>query len=238
MYTPLVAVRVPVDTLVDARTVPTVIEPTLRVPALTFVAVRVPNVAELAAMVPADTLVFAVKVPVVSPVENRAVPVTSRRYCGAVVLIPTFPPVVKMLPIVWLLPLAVSVVSMNIDPADTYVSSKFVVVTFTVVRVPATTKLPDKLTLPPVNVVAETTVEVTVEKVPTVALSVPAVTPDVATMFEEVTLVAVKFATVAVEAKALPVLICVLATSEGTVNVPDTATLLALKLLATRFVEV
>ena len=67
------------DTLVDARTVPAVIEPTLKVPALTLVAAMPPKVAVLAATEPVDTLVVASNVPVVSPVENRAVPVTSKR---------------------------------------------------------------------------------------------------------------------------------------------------------------
>ena len=53
-------------------------------------------------------------------------------------------------------------------PAVILVSTKFVVVIFTEVKVPATNKSPDKYILPPLTVEAESHEEETVAKVPIV----------------------------------------------------------------------
>lgn len=90
-------------------------------------------------------LVILVKLPL---------PFTSNVYAGAVVPIPTFPPVVKIDPTVLLFPTALKLVPTNNDPADMFVSTKLVVVILTTVRVPPIFKLPDKLTDPPDIVVA------------------------------------------------------------------------------------
>jgi hypothetical protein len=122
---------------------------------------------------------------------ERAVicPFTSRALTGALVLIPTLPPVVKMLPIVLLVPTAERFVLTRTTPADTFVSTRFVDVMLTTVRVPATSKFPDKLIFPPVIVVAEIRVEESVLIVPDVANKTPVVTP-VALSVPAVTLVA------------------------------------------------
>ena len=91
--------------------------------------------------------------------------------------IPTFPPVVKMLPMVFALPIATKLLVIVAVPAVMFVSDIFVVVTFTTVSVPATFKLPDKLRLAPVIVVADSQLEPNVAKVPLVAFNEPVETP-------------------------------------------------------------
>lgn len=151
---------------------------------------------------------------------------------------PTLPPVVKMLPIVLLFPSALSDDVTRIDPAETFVSSKFVVVTLTVVSVPATTKLPDKLMFPPVNVVADNNVEVTVENEPRVENNTPAVTPVVATRVPAVTLVTTTLPIVAEDVDTLLVVIRVEANNVGTVKVLVTCKLFVVMFDTKTFVEV
>ncbi len=160
----------------------------------------------LKAIVPADKFVMtklstvplsAYRAPVVKLVAIRAVPLTSRVYAGAVVAIPTLPPVVKMLPIVLLFPIAAKVPVTNATPAVIFVFKKFVEVILTAVNVPAINMFPDKLIVPPVNVVALNKLVPRVEKLPVVALIVPVVML-VATILEPVKLVLTKFAIVPV----------------------------------------
>ena len=112
---------------------------------------------------------------VASIVEKLPVPLTSNVNAGAVVAIPTFPPVVKILPIVLLLPIALKFVPTITVPVLIAVSTKLVVVIFTTVNVPATFKLPDKLTEPPVIVVALINDDDTVLNVPRVDTIEPVV---------------------------------------------------------------
>ena len=95
-------------------------------------------------------------VEVVIPFENLAFPFTSNVKLGDVVAIPTFPPVVNMLAIVLLFPIADNALDASITPADIFVFVILVDVMFIVVKVPPTTKLPDKLSEPPERVVADT----------------------------------------------------------------------------------
>jgi len=74
-------------------------------------------------------------------------PLTSRLNPGEVVLIPTFPPVVKILPTVLLLPTAARRVLARTTPAETLVSTRFVDVILTAVKVPATYRFCDKVIL-------------------------------------------------------------------------------------------
>jgi len=129
----------------------------------------------LAAKLAEDTLVEAITDPVVKPDVTRIVPLTSNVYAGAVVAIPTFPPVVKIFPIVLLLPIALKFVPTITVPVLIAVSTKLVVVIFTTVNVPATFKLPDKLTEPPVIVVALINDDDTVLNVPRVDTIEPVV---------------------------------------------------------------
>jgi hypothetical protein len=171
---------------------------TLRAPAVapveriaTAALTLVPTNEERVAFVP-RTLVVLNK-PVVMLVEP-SVPLTVRVKLGAVVPTPTFPPVVKMLPIVFEVPTAEREVLAKTTPADTLVSTKLVEVILTTVRVPATFKLPDKWALAPLIVVAfnravPTVVAETVPAVIVPAITVPAVIP-VATTLVVVTVVA------------------------------------------------
>lgn len=104
---------------------------------------------------PELTLVVASNEPVVIPVENLALPFTSRVYDGFDVPTPTLPAVVKMLPIVLLLPFAVNKFVTMIVLVDMFVFDKFVEVIFTAFNVPPTTALPDKFSNPAVIVVAD-----------------------------------------------------------------------------------
>ena len=83
-------------------------------------------------------------------------PSTSRLKPGDVVLIPTLPPVVKILPIVLLFPTAAKSVLARTTPAETLVSTRLVDVMFTAVNVPATYKLLVKVILAAVMSVVET----------------------------------------------------------------------------------
>ncbi len=77
-----------------------------------------------------------------------------------------------------LFPVADKILLTEADPADTFVSIKFVVVMLTVVIVPPITRFPERLRFPPVYVVAATRVEFTVLKIPDVANIVPEVILD------------------------------------------------------------
>lgn len=94
---------------------------------------------------------------------------------GAVVPMPTLPPVVIMGPTVLLLPIAAKLFVMFAIPAVKFVSIKFVVVTFTATKVPAMVRLPDKLAFAPVIVEAVNQLVAIVLNVPDVALIVPVV---------------------------------------------------------------
>ena len=142
-----------------------------------FVNTALVTVIFVAAKLADETNEDATKDEVVTPEEKRAVPDTSSVNPGAVVPIPTFPPVVKIDPIVLLLPIAANVLEIFIEPAETLVSIRLVVVTLTVVMVPPTIKLPERLILPPVNVVPEMSVDVSVVNVPDVANTLPEVMP-------------------------------------------------------------
>jgi hypothetical protein len=95
-------------------------------------------------------------------------PLTDNASLGLVVLIPTFPLVVKIVPTVLLFPVAAKAVVILAIPAVIFVSTKFVDVIFTTVRVPPTFKFPDKLKFAPVIVVAESKLDETVPNEPIV----------------------------------------------------------------------
>ena len=167
----------------------------------------------------------------VNPVDitlvKLPVPATSSANCGLVVLIPTFPPVKKILPIVLLFPETDKLDPTNIDPTDIFVSTKLVVVMFVIVSVPDTVKLPDKLKLPPVMAVETKLVIVAVVNVPVVARIVPAVMP-----------VANKLAVVTKPADKFAVDTLVVAIKFAELNVPDTLTLAVVRLVITALVTV
>jgi len=146
-------------TLVLAISVPVVMVVAVRVPVDNAVCTALPIV-QFAAFTP----VVAKSVPVVIPFVTRAVPVTSRLNPGLVVEIPTFPPVVNIFPIVFAFPIADKLV----------VTSAMPVVTLVALALTAF-KLPDKLTLAPVIVVADNQLVPTVKNVPVFATSEPVV---------------------------------------------------------------
>jgi hypothetical protein len=215
--TKVVALRVPAETKPAARLAELTRVVALRVPAETkeaarlaelikVVARRLPVVTSVATKF-VDVIFVAFSKPVVMLVEPR-VPLTVRVNAPDEVLIPTFPPVVKILPIVLEFPVAENEVLANTTPADTFVSTKLVEVILTTVKVPATFKLPDKWALAPLMVVAfnnaaPTVTEVRFPAVIVAATSVPAVIP-VATTLVLVTVVANKLVDVILVAKTFP----------------------------------
>jgi hypothetical protein len=130
--------------LVVAIRVPVVKLGTCNVVAVTLVNTALVTVILVAAKLADETKVEATREDVVTPVVNRALPFTSNVYAGAVVEIPTLPPVVNIDPTVLLFPIADKLLEINTDPADIFVSTKFVVVILTTVKVPPMFKLPDK----------------------------------------------------------------------------------------------
>ena len=91
---------------------------------------------------------------VVTNVEKSPLPVTSNVNAGTVVLIPTFPPVVNILPIVLLFPVADNKVLAKTIPPDIFISTKLATVRLVTVKVPATFKFPERCAFPPLIVVA------------------------------------------------------------------------------------
>lgn len=111
--------------------------------------------------IPLDVPVFGnANMPVVIEVVVKLAafmdPFTSKLNPGELVLIPTLPPVVKMLPTVLLFPTAAKRVLARTTPADTFVSTRLVDVILTAVKVPATFKFPDKVMFAAVMSVVET----------------------------------------------------------------------------------
>jgi hypothetical protein len=149
-------------------------------------------------------------------------PFTSNVYAGAVVPIPTFPPVVKIDPIVLLFPIALKLVPTNTDPADIFVSTKLVVVILTTVRVPPIFRLPDKLIEPPDIVVALINELDTVLNDPSVEYT----DPDVRVVLTKL---------VKVEFVALRVLVVILVVFKLVVVILDTTNDVAVKLVITPF---
>ena len=121
-------------------------------------------------------MAFAVTVPVVTPTEILAVSGVSNVYPGLVVLIPTFPPVVMMFPTVFVKSVEANSVRTYTVPAVMFVFKTLFAVIVVTVSPPAILTLPDTLNVPPVIVVADTTVAPSVLKLPVVANTVPAVT--------------------------------------------------------------
>lgn len=136
-----------------------------------------------------------------------------------------------------LLPIADNLVSIKIDAAETFVSIMFVLVILTVVIVPPMTRSPDKLILAPVNVLAETNIELTVLKVPEVAKILPVV------ILETLRVDIVAFVTLILPIVALSDLraaveILVVARSVAVVNPEDNLSELILELVITVLVVV
>lgn len=136
-----------------------------------------------------------------------------------------------------LLPIADNLVSIKIDAAETFVSIMFVLVILTVVIVPPMTRSPDKLILAPVNVLAETNIELTVLKVPEVAKILPVV------ILETLRVDIVAFVTLILPIVALSDLraaveILVVARRVAVVNPEDNLSELILELVITALVVV
>ena len=136
-----------------------------------------------------------------------------------------------------LLPIADNLVSIKIDAAETLVSIMFVLVILTVVIVPPMTRSPDKLILAPVNVLAETNIELTVLKVPEVAKILPVV------ILETLRVDIVAFVTLILPIVALSDLraaveILVVARRVAVVNPEDNLSELILELVITALVVV
>ena len=198
--TAFVALIVPVDMLVDASTVP-VVRPVVS-----------PNVVPLAVVkVALLTLLFVVitfaVVADVAEIESartelvaRNEPLTSNVLTGTVVLIPTFPPVVKIDPRVFELPTTDNAPDICTVDAVTFVSTTFVAVTDATETVPAA-KFPDIEIDPPVIVVPLTIVDDNVLTVADDTCTDPAVNAFVNTADDPVTFVNTLFVAVnAVEA--------------------------------------
>ena len=136
-----------------------------------------------------------------------------------------------------LLPIADNLVSIKIDAAETLVSIMFVLVILTVVIVPPMTRSPDKLILAPVNVLAETNIELIVLKVPEVAKILPVV------ILETLRVDIVAFVTLILPIVALSDLraaveILVVARRVAVVNPEDNLSELILELVITALVVV
>lgn len=143
----------------------------------------------------------------------------------------------KIDPIVLLLPMADNLVSIRIDAAETFVSIILVLVILTVVIVPPITRSPERLILAPVNVLAETSVELTVLKVPDVAKILPVVILDTWRL-EIVALVTLTFPMVALSDRRAEVEILVVANKVPVVNPDANRSELILELVITALVLV
>jgi hypothetical protein len=156
--TAFVAFAIPVDTLVDASTVPLVSpvdsitdEPLADVATRLFV---VKDVVKAFAVVIDDDITVGTLMDVVA----RNDPLTSNVYAGTDVLIPTFPPVVNTDPTVLELPTADKVLETIALDAVIFVSTTLVDEMETTESVPVA-KFPEIESVPPVIVDAVTTVD-------------------------------------------------------------------------------
>jgi hypothetical protein len=144
---------------------------------------------------------------------------------------------VKIDPIVLLLPMADNLVSIRMDAAETFVSIILVLVILTVVIVPPIIRSPERLILAPVNVLAETRVELTVLKVPDVAKMLPVVILDTLRL-EIVALVTLTFPMVTLSDIRAAVEILVVANKVPVVNPDVSLSELILELVITVLVVV
>ncbi len=143
----------------------------------------------------------------------------------------------KIDPIVLLLPMADNLVSIRMDAAETFVSIILVLVILTVVIVPPIIRSPERLILAPVNVLAETRVELTVLKVPDVAKMLPVVILDTLRL-EIVALVTLTFPMVTLSDIRAAVEILVVANKVPVVNPDVSLSELILELVITVLVVV